>query len=430
MYGMGPRSLTARPVNTVGGGSLSFKLCMAPSSPDCPVIVEYKKAGGAWTRLAEYTHADHGGLNSSAWAEHVLDIPQNAESAATKFRFRQPRPAAPGLGTDEESSAGPSIAGAWALDKIHIAVGSSAPRIVLQTTPQGLQTVKDSPIYFLAHFSKVVRGFESRDVVVSNGRITALNRIPGLPGTGYDVRQADSKVFLHSAPPIVVTYRLTLQPSNEGPVEAHIPPGVCTDSNGVGNTPSNKLIVLYDLSPPHVVVAEARQNSEPQASEDELSLGGGGRPGLRLLTILFSEPVREFAEHGLAVKNGLVQSVAGGQHVYQAEIQPATESSIVVVTVLSNSTMDLAGNPNLASQDPYFLYASERRLDEDAGIGDSDEYSIGSCPDTMATGDAFVATLRSIIQTGRRGGRASSPNSHLLTQYKEYTLTLGLSNRT
>ena len=45
--GAGTRSLTTRPVNTLGGARLGMRLRMEYSSSDCSIVVDFKKAGNS-----------------------------------------------------------------------------------------------------------------------------------------------------------------------------------------------------------------------------------------------------------------------------------------------------------------------------------------------------------------------------------------------
>ena len=162
-------------------------------------------AGGAWTQLREFRGEEHGANYGTQWSSHVLDIPQQGQSPATKIRFRQLKPPPPpssdkrmSLNQDEQaasdardgevdtSSASTNVshAGIWALDNINMSIGSGAPALTLHTSPQDSSSINFAPIKLIVQFSKTVTGFDSRDVVVSNGKIISMTRLRGLPGSG------------------------------------------------------------------------------------------------------------------------------------------------------------------------------------------------------------------------------------------------------
>lgn len=119
----GSRFATTRPLDTSGGGTISFFLRLADGSsstweladlPDEGVVFEYSADDGTtWAELGRYTNSLY-----TSWTQVQLGIPAAAQGPATLFRWRQL--ANSGTGFDH-----------WALDDITIVSRTGPPEALV-----------------------------------------------------------------------------------------------------------------------------------------------------------------------------------------------------------------------------------------------------------------------------------------------------------
>ncbi|AHI06190.1 hypothetical protein BDW_08450 [Bdellovibrio bacteriovorus W] len=159
----------------------------------------------------------------------------------------------------------------------------------------------------VATFSEDVFGFDSSDLVITNGTVT------GFSGNGF-------------------SYSFIVTPSGQGVVKVNVPPAVAEDAAGNSNTAANELQRTFDNTPPTVIL------SSPIASH----FNSGGF----VVTVVFSEPVSGFNAAGVALSNGTLSNFAGSGEVYTFTITPLAQGN-VVVGVPAGVAFDLAGNGNV-----------------------------------------------------------------------------------
>lgn len=130
--GNGARSATTLPLDVSQGGTLRFSLKLASGVAPCEdvdagedVYVEYSLDGAAWVLMADY-----GESSFPEFGSVVMPIPLTAQSATTRFRWRQPLNN--GAGQDN-----------WMLDDVAIA-GEDNAGISFQWTPAA--TLNDATI--------------------------------------------------------------------------------------------------------------------------------------------------------------------------------------------------------------------------------------------------------------------------------------------
>jgi hypothetical protein len=125
----GSRFATTRPINTSGGGTVSFNLCLANGSawpweqadalPGEGVVLEYSTDSGAtWTVMGSYDTTAY-----YLWTAVTLPIPASAQAPATQFRWRQ------------KSHSG-DLYDHWALDDVTVDAGPAPPSILTQPSNQ------------------------------------------------------------------------------------------------------------------------------------------------------------------------------------------------------------------------------------------------------------------------------------------------------
>ena len=169
-------------------------------------------------------------------------------------------------------------------------------------------------------FSEPVTGFESGDVTVSNGTVTALS-----------MESSPS-----SASP-TVTYKATITPLFTSEVVVSVPENVAVDAAGNGNRASPRYWVLAKLGP----------------LTSAISGPTGVQTGPFDVTITFSEPTapsghprfRVFDRTDVRVGNGSVTAFSGSGKTFRATITPESSGTVTVdvpVGVTQNeSTGDL-----------------------------------------------------------------------------------------
>ena len=127
----GTRSATTIPVNTSGGGTISFYLRLGNGSypweevdiPGEGIVLEYSTNNGAtWTLMGTYNTSTF-----YSWTQVTTNIPTGALSAATQFRWRQ-------------LSHSGACCDHWALDDISIDAGPTPPSILTQPISQTLKS--------------------------------------------------------------------------------------------------------------------------------------------------------------------------------------------------------------------------------------------------------------------------------------------------
>ena len=169
-----------------------------------------------------------------------------------------------------------------------------------------------------AQFSETVTGFDSSDVVVSNGSISGFTAVDG------------------------DTYTFTITALVPGTVTVSVPADRATDLATTRTRRRNTLSWIYDNTPPTVV----------------LSGGGSGTTNTAAfrVTAQFSETVTGFDSSDVVVSNGSISgftAVDGDTYTFTiTALVPGT----VTVSVPANRASDLAGNQNTASNTLSWIY--------------------------------------------------------------------------
>ena len=156
---------------------------------------------------------------------------------------------------------------------------------------------------------------------------------------------------------------MALQPAQEGVVSVYIPEDVCSDSMGVGNTPSNILSFVYDTTPPQVAITQVSmldidKNDGGTSRMNDMNEDVNefiGRERHRYIRVVFTEEVQGFSIDALAIRHGYIKNCSGSKDMYSAVVVADSEEATVEVDVIANSTTDLAGNPNQPTPSPYYV---------------------------------------------------------------------------
>ncbi len=151
--------------------------------------------------------------------------------------------------------------GNTAASRYSVQVALVSPTVIIRG-PSGKQV---GPFGVTITFSESVTGFESADVTVGNGAVTAFS------GTG-------------------ASYAATITPSANGTVTVDVAAGAAVDSGGDGNLAARRFIVDVDRNAPTVTISGP---AEVQT-------------GTFIVTITFSEPVTGFESADVKVGNGRV----------------------------------------------------------------------------------------------------------------------------
>ena len=189
----------------------------------------------------------------------------------------------------------------------------STPAPIAQLLSSASEPTNLAAIPAVASFSKVVIGFTSTDLVVSNGSLSG---------------------FTETTPGQVWTFDVL--PAAAGSVTVALPAGVASDTTGNGNLAAGLLARSYD----------------PSAPAAQLLSGASDPTRLALISVTasFSEVVTGFDLADLTPVNGtvsnLVQVTPG--RAWTFDLAPSTPGS-VQVTLTAGSVSDLAGNTGPAA---------------------------------------------------------------------------------
>ncbi len=159
-------------------------------------------------------------------------------------------------------------------------------------------------------FSEPVTGFDSADLMVTNGTVS------GFAGGGAD-------------------YSFGVIPSADGMVSVEVPADAAWDPAGNGNLAGGILSREYDATRPTVTL------SSPSTDPTSVSPIE--------VTVTFSEPVTGFEAADVSVTNGTLGDFAGEGATYIVSVIPSADG-MVSVEVPADVVWDAAGNGNLPAE--------------------------------------------------------------------------------
>ncbi len=168
--------------------------------------------------------------------------------------------------------------------------------------------VVNAPVTVTIRFSAAVTGFDASDVQVNNATVSAPVTTDG------------------------ITWQTTVTPVAEGAFSVDVPANVAQDASGNGNTASNVLSRVYDVTRP-----EATLQITPASGSNYT------------VTVAFTEAVTGLTSGGIHVTNGVVSNLqSGGTNTYTFTITALAEGN-VIVKIPANAVVDVAGNGNITS---------------------------------------------------------------------------------
>eukprot|EP00854_Cymbomonas_tetramitiformis_P010099 gene10099-11953_t len=199
------------------------------------VVLEYKSIGRGWEIMETYeesTYEDpaysnpNGGSlvlweggSQDGYVPYAVIMPALAQSAATKFRWRQQREMVSGLISK------------WSLDDISLDVDILNPAVQLSAPSKTGRS--SSVLTVVVQFSQPVDGFDVTDVKVQNGTVAGLSRFNAkILGAGD-------------------LYTCLIKPQGEGDsfdIVVQVSSNSCLNKRGHGNLGSNVLVLKYDRS--------------------------------------------------------------------------------------------------------------------------------------------------------------------------------------
>jgi len=188
---------------------------------------------------------------------------------------------------------------------------------VLQPVPV-LSSVSGSPtnansIPFIITFAEPVMSLSLEDVLLSNGEVSSWSGVDG-----------DN------------TYSFTVTPNADGLISVSIPAGTCYDLAGNVNMSALPITIVSDRTTPYAAI-----NVSDVTNANPIPV-----------TINFNETVTGFSTASISVTNGTFEPTSNFDDdgsVFSGIITPEGSNTPVVISVLSNSCTDLAGNPNALS---------------------------------------------------------------------------------
>mgnify|MGYP003757410163 CR=1 FL=1 len=196
------------------------------------------------------------------------------------------------------------------------------PPLVVITRAAGQAALDNTlPVVFDVVFDKVVTGFTASDVTQSGSA----------PGVVFS---------LDGAGP---AYTLSVTGiAGNGTIVPRIAAGVCVDSAGNPNEASTgiNLLVVYDATPPNVIINQAAGQSDPAAA---LPL---------VFDIVFSETVTGFEVSDILFEgtaSGLSYEVTGAGAAYTLRVTAITDDGTVIPVIPAGACQDAADNGNTPS---------------------------------------------------------------------------------
>ena len=175
-----------------------------------------------------------------------------------------------------------------------------------------------SPFDVTVDFGETVTGFESSDLVVTNG--TAAAATGGTNGA----------------------YTVAITPTADGAVTVDLAAGVAADAAGNTNAAATQFSIGYDGTAPTVTVEQAVGQADPTNGDSVQFI------------VTFSEPVTGFGSADVDLSNSttlgtLAAAIAGGPAVYTVTVDGFTGDGIVDARVVAGAAVDGAGTGNAAS---------------------------------------------------------------------------------
>lgn len=192
------------------------------------------------------------------------------------------------------------------------------PAVTLSTSLPAVTNTAPIPVKVV--FSQEVTGFETADVVVTNGSITP---------SSFSGSKGD--------------FAFTVTPAGNGTVSIDIPAGAATDAAGNPSQAAARLDRIYDTVSPGVILSS--------------SLPGATYVSPIPVAVTFSEPVSVFDVASLIVKNGVISSFSGSNGAYTFNVNPTGQNVKVSVDVAAGAVRDAAGNASLAATQLIRHYA-------------------------------------------------------------------------
>ncbi|CAG0957191.1 Serine-aspartate repeat-containing protein D [Methanosarcinales archaeon] len=170
----------------------------------------------------------------------------------------------------------------------------------------------NSLVSVTATFSESVTGFDSSEILVTNGTVN------NFAGSGA-----------------IYTFNVTPTNGANIAVTIDVPAGVAQDAATNSNTASNTLLYTSDTVSPSVVLSSPTPNPTN---------------GLISVTATFSESVTGFDSTEILVTNGTVGNFAGSGAIYTFNVTPTNGANIAVtIDVPAGAAQDTAGNSNTVS---------------------------------------------------------------------------------
>ncbi|WP_109699322.1 Ig-like domain-containing protein [Chitinophaga deserti] len=175
----------------------------------------------------------------------------------------------------------------------------------------------NAPIALTIRFSTAVAGFDASDIQLDNATISAPVSADG------------------------ITWQATVTPVAEGAFSVSIPANAAQGTGGNGNTASNVLNRVYDVTRP----AAALQITPASGSN-------------YTVTATFTEAVTGLAAGDINITNGVVSNLQStGANTYTFTITALAEGN-VTVKIPANAATDAAGNGNTASADATVFHSA------------------------------------------------------------------------
>ncbi|RKN70542.1 Ig-like domain-containing protein [Paenibacillus ginsengarvi] len=209
---------------------------------------------------------------------------------------------------------------AVAAPQLAFTVDATRPTVNL-SGPAG--STVNAPFPITVNFSKAVTGFDSSDIVIGNGTVSNFIAVSAS------------------------NYTATVTPTtSDQAVTVNVAADAATDAAANGNTESNTLNFMYDITKPTVTLSSTAGSTVNVAFP---------------ITVTFSEDVSGFDASDIFVDNGTISNfIAISAFNYTATVTPTTSGQAVTVHVAADAATDVAANGNTASNTLSFMYDSTK----------------------------------------------------------------------
>ena len=192
-----------------------------------------------------------------------------------------------------------------ASDQFSIAYDTTSPKASITSILSS--PTNDTTITIDVIFDELVTGFDTSDVIISNGILEGFS--------GFDTS----------------FYSLNIVPVVDGAITIDVPSGVCTDIAGNTLMEASNYSIIYDSIKPTAVITSSYLSPTTESPIP--------------IKIVFSESVTSFIAEDVVLSNGIISNFNGSDTSYTFDITP-NYSDTLFISIPKGAVADSAGNEN------------------------------------------------------------------------------------